>query len=235
MIKVLVPTREIREVETNPPLWGVRKTYLQKLYHYNLVPLFVTPGMSQEMLEELYGMSRGLLLTGGEDVDPSYYGQEKHETTQFDTYGRDQLEITLSKIFLADKKPILGICRGCQVLAVAAGGTLFQHVPDVNKTEIHSGPSMIENEPHHTIRLIPGTRIHEIIQKDEISVNSFHHQAVENPGSEMVASGFSPGGIVESIEHQDKKYFCLAVQCHPENETGDLEKIFVKFRDACSG
>lgn len=234
MTRILVPARSVSEAPgLNPPLIGVRSTYLNKLFSVELTPIVVAPNTPAAILEALYAEASGLLLTGGEDVDPKFYSESRHPTTESDSYGRDELEITLTKMALADRKPILGICRGCQVLAVAAGGSLHQHIPESFPGEVHNAASMLENEPHHKVKLVDGSKIAQIIGKTEISVNSFHHQAVKSVGLDMLVSGRSPAGVIESIEHRERRYFCLAVQSHPENETGDLEPIFKAFALSC--
>ena len=237
MIKVLIPCRSVSDKENCvPPILGVRRTYLEKMYLNKLTPLFVAPGMPEEMIDALYEESIGLLLTGGEDVNPQFYAHEPHPATQSDDYGRDELELTLTKTFLADKKPILGICRGCQVLAVAAGGSLVQHLPDVVSDELHDDrSSMMANACMHPVVLTKDSKIAQICGGTSVKVNSYHHQAVAEPGNDMIVSGRSPKGVVECIEHRDRRFFCIGVHSHPENETGDLEELFVAFAAACRG
>jgi putative glutamine amidotransferase len=137
--KVLVPlSTESKSPNFDiPPTEFVRGTYLQALMSENLFPSFVTVHMSEEMISQAVSEASGLLLCGGADITPALYGQESHPLTKADSPLRDRLEIDLVRRFEELKMPTLGICRGCQVIPVALGGTLNQHVPDIAPDEQH--------------------------------------------------------------------------------------------------
>lgn len=233
MKKVLVPLATMKHSkEKYGPFHFARETYIKKLVHYNLLPLFVSHVMTHQMIDELYNDSNGVLMMGGADWNPSLYGETRDETTQQPDSGRDRMELYILKKMLADKKPFLGICRGHQGLAIASGGKLIQHVADEFPTEKHDVENydgLFSGQKHEVI-LEPNSHIHQILGKEKIIVNSGHHQAVRNAGHNMKIVGRSPAGVAEVIEHTDSSFFCFGVQCHPEADTnGDLELLFSAF------
>jgi putative glutamine amidotransferase len=191
---------------------------------------------------EVVTRAAGLLLTGGGDVDPTFYGETPHATYQASEPGRDQYEIALVKAATAADLPIFAICRGMQVLNVALGGTLVQDIPSmVNGAAHHATPS---TEPRFTIAhevwVAKGSRLAalmaEKMESDTCQVNSRHHQAVKNiaPGWEI--AGTAPDGVIEAME-QPGDVFRMAVQWHPENfwRTGEFRPLFEAFVDATKG
>lgn len=184
----------------------------------------------------------GLLLTGGDDLDPARYGQPMAGTRTIDA-PRDALEAAAYAAADARGLPILGICRGLQAMNVFAGGTLLQHVDG------HAAHGWGEGEPAmHPLRLVPGTRLARILAPTNpagqvLTVNSYHHQAVRAsdlaPG--FVAAGVSPsvaGELVEALEASGAGPFRMAVQCHPERAESTpraFERLFAFFVDACRG
>jgi putative glutamine amidotransferase len=155
----------------------------------------------------------GVMFTGGSDVDPALYGEHPHPTSHVKPE-RDEAELMLMRAALAADLPVLGICRGMQLMAVAYGGKLHQHLPDVLGHNNHrpiSGPKFGE----HLVRLEPGSRCHRLLG-DTVAVNSFHHQGVRDPGR-LSATGWCPeDGLIEAVEDPTKR-FTLGVQWHPED------------------
>jgi putative glutamine amidotransferase len=177
----------------------------------------------------------GVLLTGGRDVDPALYDAPRHPETRDSEPGRDALELAIAKRALAAGVPLLAICRGLQVLNVAAGGTLVQDIP----TEVDSAVPHDVREPKagdaHPVRVTPGSKVAlalagEIDERGETLVNSRHHQAVDRlaPGLEVTA--VAPDGLAEAIETPGDT-FCVGVQWHPENfhGTGRFRGLFEAF------
>lgn len=161
----------------------------------------------------------GLILCGGGDVHPSYYGEEIKGSTGIDER-RDEAEFTLINAFLDAGKPILGICRGCQVLNVYFGGSLYQHLENA---ALHS--SFSDYDLAHPIRALCGS-----IAEGFCAVNSYHHQAVRKLGKGLVATAFCDK-VIEAVEHEVLPVF--GVQFHPER-MGDLGiKIFLRFLAIC--
>lgn len=239
MYKVLVPLATYHMPPgTQAPLHFARLTYINQLVRRGLYPLFVSVGMSPEMIAQAYADASGVLLMGGGDMDARTYGQANHAFNDHTELGRDILEVALARLAYDDRKPILGVCRGAQVMAVASGGSLHQHLPDLNVAEEHgigegNGYDHLSIGGGHPVVLRQGTRILDMLGADTVTINSGHHQAVAGVGPELVISGVTAGGIVEFIEHRDKTYFCLGVQGHPEVGGKVARAIFDCFARAC--
>jgi putative glutamine amidotransferase len=154
----------------------------------------------------------GLLLAGGADVGPGRYGQQPHPRTE-DRPDRDAGELTLLTAALAADLPVLGVCRGMQLLAVAYGGTLDQHLPDVLGSEAHRPAPAVYGT--HPVRFAPGSLAARTMAGIE-QVNSYHHQAVATPGR-LAVTGWAADGVIEAVEDPGRP-FVLGVQWHPEIE-----------------
>jgi putative glutamine amidotransferase len=174
----------------------------------------------------------GLLLTGGLDVDPRFYGEAPHATTAT-APERDRFEIPLTRAAIARDVPLLAICRGVQVLNVAAGGSLIQDIPSAIPSTLDHAIDTPKNHPAHNVRVTAGTRLFELLGAEQRTVNSRHHQAVADVASEFVVSAVSADGVVEAIEKPDANY-CIGVQWHPENfwTTGEFSSLFDSFVQA---
>jgi putative glutamine amidotransferase len=157
-----------------------------------------------------------LVVTGGAfDVDPALYGEGGRHGTVRLKEGRTQAELALTKGAMAREMPVLGICGGQQLLAVALGGTLIQHIPDsVADALPHEQPNP-RHEPGHAVAVRPGTLLRRIVGSATMRVNSSHHQAVRDPGPDAVVDAVAPDGVIEGVE-DPRRRFCLGVQWHPE-------------------
>jgi putative glutamine amidotransferase len=177
-----------------------------------------------------------VLLTGGADVDPSLYGQAAHDTTHVDA-ARDAFEIPLSRAAVARDVPVFAICRGVQVLNVAAGGSLIQDIPSALRTAIDHSVQDRKDAPAHDVRVTPGTVLASTLATpasvDRCGVNSRHHQAIADVAPSFVVSAVSPDGVIEAIERPASR-FCVGVQWHPENfwKSGEFEGLFRAFVEA---
>jgi putative glutamine amidotransferase len=188
-----------------------------------------------ELSEAYLGVIDALVVTGGAfDVDPALYGESERHDTVILKHGRTAAEMALTRGALARQMPVLGICGGEQLLAVALGGSLIQHIPDSIADALpHEQPNP-RDEPGHSISVAPGTLLAKIVGSSEMHVNSSHHQAVLSPGSGII-NARAPDGVIEGIE--DPRYrFCLGVQWHPEYfiDPGD-RRIFSALIAACAG
>ena len=177
----------------------------------------------------------GLVVTGGAfDVDPALYGDgARHETVTL-KQGRTAAELALLRGALARDMPVLGICGGQQLLAVALGGTLIQHIPDAIPEALAHEQRTSHHEPAHRVAIRPGTLLEKIVGAASMAVNSSHHQAVRDPGPHAVVDAVAPDGVIEGVE--DPRYrFCLGVQWHPEflTDPGDA-RILAAFIGACA-
>jgi putative glutamine amidotransferase len=183
----------------------------------------VVPPLPEDATEddarEILSRVDGLIIAGGVDVEPSRYGHDPHPLTRSPRPDRDDSELLLARVTADDDVPLLGVCRGMQVMAVAAGGTLEQHLPDVIGTTTHApGVGMYGT---HLVRPAPGTVVGRILG-DEVTVATYHHQGVADaPG--YLSSAWAEDGILEAIEDPDAM-FRVGVQWHPE--AGDDARLF---------
>ena len=181
----------------------------------------------------------GVLLTGGPDVRPSLYGaDETHPTVKIDDR-RDAYELPLAKAAMERRMPLLAICRGVQVLNVAAGGTLIQDLPSERPGGLNHSVVTPTTAISHDVAVVPGTLLERIMApqlKDglRLDVNSRHHQAIDSVAPGFVASAAAPDGTVEAIEASGQEGFCVGVQWHPENfwRTGETASLFESFVSA---
>jgi len=176
------------------------------------VPVLIAPGETRS--REVLGAVDALILTGGGDIDPDAYGGKRHASNYGIDLERDALEIELARQVATTKVPTLGICRGAQILNIAHGGTLIEHLPDEMGEELlHRAPP---REPiAHGIRLQPQSRLAQILGRAEFEVVSWHHQALRQVAPAFAVSGHAPDGTVESIEMLTHPWL-IAVQWHPE-------------------
>lgn len=170
----------------------------------------------------------GLLMPGGVDIEPARYGQETLECCGKIDLARDAMEWWILEAFLPTKKPVLGICRGVQMLNVFQGGTLLQHIDGHSAFKKRSTGS-------HQIRISPGSRLEQILETQQLTVNSLHHQVVDIPGRDLEVCALSEDGYVEAVIHT-RHPFCLGLQWHPEHmyrKVRQQRKLFDSFVEAC--
>ena len=177
----------------------------------------------------------GFLLPGGEDIDPAHYGRAKEPACGRINAPRDAFELALLRVLLKTEKPVLGICRGCQAMAVAAGGTLIQDITPLqtinhrDKATVHTGAHLVTVEPDSLLQEVLPPAQHTIL------VNTCHHQVVEQPGQGMRVVATSPDGFIEAIQREGHPFF-LGVQWHPERMVLHLpvqQRIVDRFVAAC--
>jgi putative glutamine amidotransferase len=157
----------------------------------------------------------GLMLLGGGDLDPSTYGAERHAEVYGVDEERDAVEIALVKEAMARSMPVLAICRGLQVLNVALGGTLIQHLPDLHGSVQHGVPGG-GGTVMHDAKVTPGSELAAITGQETLATSSHHHQAVDALGEGLSVTARSDDGVIEAIEH-DGPGWTVAVQWHPED------------------
>jgi putative glutamine amidotransferase len=173
----------------------------------------------------------GLLLTGGEDVSPLAYGENPIKEVDYFSPVRDEFEIRLFKRALEKNIPVLGICRGLQIMNTALGGTLYQDIFSQVKDCLGHFPRPLPvDELYHTVQIEKNSCLHKVFGKDTINVNSYHHQSVKEPAADFQVTARSSDGIIEGIEHKHKA-FAVAVQWHPEDLT-QKHPLFIKLFDA---
>jgi putative glutamine amidotransferase len=193
------------------------------LENAGLVPLIVPPLANADAATSVLDSVAGLVLTGGEDVDPARYGEKRHEKVRNVNAARDATEAALIEEAQARGTPVLAICRGIQILNVALGGTLVQDIPSECKTDIDHDEDVPRDSRSHEIAIEPGSLIAKAIGTDHARVNSFHHQSVKRVAEGMRVTARSPDGVIEGLESTDEDWWVMAVQWHPEEMTGSAE------------
>ena len=195
----------------------VNAAYLRAVEQAGGVPVLLAPQLSAAARDALWPRLDGLVLTGGGDVEPSRFGEAAHPQTTLVSSDRDALELELVDRALRDDVPVFAICRGLQVLNVALGGSLHQHVPDVFGDGVQHSQAARRDVATHDVKLqSEGTRLGGILATSELRVNSFHHQAVHRLGRDLRDVGWAADNVIEALEHADRRRFVVAVQWHPE-------------------
>lgn len=206
-----------------PASWGVwhdvpaalvPHAYVRHVAEAGGLPVLIPPmpaGATADDVREVLSRVDGLVLAGGSDVDPRRYGAQPHPSVQAPRPQRDESELDLARVSGETGVPVLGICRGMQVMAVAAGGDLLQHLPDVVGHDAHSpGPGVYGT---HEVKIEPGTRLASVLG-ERVEVAHYHHQGVaRHPGLNPTA--YSDDGLLEAFEDPDAA-FRVGVQWHPE-------------------
>ena len=214
----------------------LRNDYMQAVIRAGGLPFIIPIGHGAD-IAQIVGMLDGLLLTGGNDINPILFNEEPHKNLGEVSPGRDLFELELVRQMLSLNKPIFGICRGLQILNVAVGVTLYQ---DIHQQKKESILQHLQNAPYahlsHFVQLAKGSLLAGIAGSERIQVNSFHHQALKNVPAVFKVTGVASDGIIEAVESVDKN-FVLGVQWHPEllSTKGDLvsQQIFDSFIGAC--
>ncbi len=221
---------------------GAYATYLRCLAAAGALPVVVPLELSSDALRGIFDRLDGLLLTGGGDIDPAYFGEPPHPAVAEVEPARDEAEVLTSRWAAEADLPLLGICRGHQVVNVALGGTLYQDIPSqITSTLFHdSGTALPANHPAHDVRLVAGSRLAAILGRETVITNSRHHQAVRAPGAGLVVSAEAADDVIEATENPAARFF-VTVQWHPENlcqpgangsTASDMTALFRAFVDA---
>lgn len=217
-----------------PKTLQLNRLYAEAIYAAGGLPMILPVLEDRESIEETIQRIHGLLLPGGVDVDPLLFHEEPFPGQGRIDPQRDAFELMALKLSYSMKRPCLGICRGCQMIAVALGGTLYQDIErEMKDTMLKHSQEAPYWYPTHSIEIERESILGEIYGSTEAVVNSFHHQAVKDTGPHLYTSAKAPDGIIEAIEHRGD-FFFMGVQWHPEHlwereeETLDLFRTFVK-------
>ncbi len=207
------------------PWYAIRENYLSCLHKFGAIPfpLFHNNSVSRFFVETL----DGLIITGGNfDINPSLYSESNDGSRNIKSE-RTNFEIEIFNQFLNTSKPILGICGGEQLMNVASGGDLIQDINTSIKTNVQHEQPNPRDEVSHEISIKKSSRLFEIIQNDNIKVNSAHHQSVKKTGDNFIVSAFASDNVVEAIEHT-KHSWCFGLQWHPEFLITDADITIIK-------
>ena len=215
------------------PWYALRQNYAAAIAAAGGLPVALPhdPALAGAFLDRI----DALVVTGGAfDVDPALYGAGARHATVTLKAGRTAAELALVEGALARDRPVLGICGGEQLLAVALGGTLIQHIPDAVPGALEHEQPNPRHEPGHRVTIVPGTALARIVGAATMDVNSAHHQAVAAPGPRAAVNAVAPDGVIEGVEDPGRR-FCLGVQWHPEFliDPGD-RRIFDALIAACA-
>ncbi len=214
------------------PWYALRQNYADAIAAAGGLPMALShhAALAEAYLDRI----DALVVTGGAfDVDPALYGDTSRHATVTLKANRTEAEMALVKGALARDMPVLGICGGQQLLAVALGGTLIQHIPDAVADALEHEQSNPRHEAGHAVAITPGSLLHRVVGTDTMRVNSAHHQAVADAGPFATVDAVAPDGVVEGIE--DRRFrFCLGVQWHPEFHIDPADhRIFEALVAAC--
>lgn len=214
-IPVIGLTCGVQQVRDDAFRYFVNSDYVQSVTAAGGLPLLLPPLETTEQIEGLFGLIDGLLLPGGNDLDPAYFGEEPLPALGEIEPERDRLEVELTRRALRYGMPVLGICRGIQVLNVAAGGSLYQDIGTQVKGALRHYQQAPRWYASHEVHIQPGSKLWEIMQVENLRVNSFHHQAVKVVGDDVLISAKARDGVIEGIESHVHP-FAVGVQWHPE-------------------
>lgn len=196
---------------------GVAEAYLNAIQNAGGLPVMIPLGLAEETLNALLARLDGILFSGGGDIDPTYYNRPDDAYSNNIDPDRDRVEFWLLKQALAENKPLMGICRGFQLVNVGLGGSLYSDVqsqmPGALKHDFY--PDWSRDHLAHSVRLEPGTRLAQILGTLETEVNSLHHQSVRELGAGITPLAYAPDGAVEAFQVSGNP-FGIAVQWHPE-------------------
>lgn len=173
----------------------------------------------EDTLAEIYDRLDAILIPGGVDMDPSTFGEARHPKLGAVDPARDRVELQLVRWALADRKPVLGLCRGIQVINVALGGSLYQdieaQVPEAIKHDYFPTAGFERDHLAHEVTVAVGSRLHTLMERPRFLVNSMHHQGIKTLAAPLVPAAAAPDGLVEAVE-LGAEHFCVGVQWHPE-------------------
>jgi putative glutamine amidotransferase len=224
------------------PLWDETKDsiwmlpgYMDGVQNTGGIPLMLPLTDDEAVIKQLVSTFDGFLFTGGHDVDPKLYGEKAIPQCGEVCAIRDSMENKLFQFAAIERnKPVFGICRGIQLFNALLGGTLYQDLPSQYKSETKHQQTVLYDKPIHRVSILQDTPLYKLFKTDELSVNSYHHQAVKKLSDKLVPMAVSEDGLIEAVCMPDKK-FVWAVQWHPEYMLNDnySQTLFKAFVNNC--
>ncbi|MCX7885154.1 MAG: gamma-glutamyl-gamma-aminobutyrate hydrolase family protein [Caloramator sp.] len=212
----------------------VSKEFIDAVIEAGGVPVIIPIINKEEDILKIMDSLDGIILSGGFDVNPIYYGEEPSKYVGFTYTPRDLCELFIVKAAIEKDMPILGISRGQQIMTVAFGGKLYQDLSESESFYINHMQRASINDIGHYVDILPNTRLFKIFENERLLVNSFHHQAAKTVPANFIVSATSSDGIIEAIEHKTKPI--MAVQWHPEimiRKHPIMLRIFEEFINWC--
>jgi putative glutamine amidotransferase len=225
-----ITTNQSHNVYGQPTIM-LMQSYVNAVMQAGGVPVLIPSLIAEDGWDAAYSRLDGILFSGGGDISPSYFRGEPHPRIDDVDLQRDSVELKFIQTAASDGKPFLGICRGCQIVNVALGGTLYTHIPDqVPNALDHNYPGNRRTVLVHEVKIEEGTRMADIYGEPIIKVNSLHHQGLKDIAAMLRVAGRSPDGLVEALELPNHP-FGVAVQWHPEwlTDQESTRNLFRKF------
>ena len=235
---LLVAVTATSEPGPDGPAVRLNESYVRALEGAGLVPLVVPPLADPTRVALVLDVVAGLVLTGGEDVDPALYGAPPHAELGPLQRERDATEIALAREAQRRSLPTLAICRGAQLLAVAFGGSLVQDIPSQRPGTLSHELRGAWSDRTHDVRVTAGSTLAGALGATELAVNTSHHQEVAEVPPELAITARAPDGVAEGIEWTGPEWWAVGVQWHPEELVGGAEpwdrRLFAAFADECA-
>lgn len=236
-----IVTQTMASIPGETPLsWVMGQKYVRALVHEGAIPWVIPLIQGDEAtLRCIFDRLDGLFLMGGVDMDPIHYGEERLPVCGQTDPARDWTELSLTRWCMADHKPVLGACRGVQVINVAAGGTLYQDIatqcPQAMKHDYFPTANAYTRDLLvHDVRTEPATRLGRLLGLESVPVNSMHHQGIKELAPGLIPTAYAPDGIIEAVEGANGN-FVIGVQWHPEElaeKQASHRSLFAAFVEA---
>ena len=217
---------------------GLMPPYCEAVQAAGGIPVLIPLTLEDDQLADVCARMDGVVLPGGGDIDPTYFGGDPHGKVYGVSPERDRVELGVTRQLVDEDQPFLAICRGHQVLNVAQGGTLYEDISELMEGALHHSYFDHPDRGHtpHSVEITPNSWLAEIMgAQKERPVNSLHHQGIKDLGKDLIVSAVAPDGLVEGIEIPGHR-FAVGVQWHPEEmqaKDNDMANLFKAFVDAC--